>query len=115
MYKNKESILNKLTDKETERLKKSYNKYLKNQEPADVVTFNEYINHVLDVTALEHAVLTKCNYKLIIDKEIKEMDKELLLYRNNGFEPHNVFKKHFKRFNVSYHYGLKEINKEVAE
>lgn len=114
MYTDKEIILNSLTDKETEKLKKSYNKYVKSQEPADVVTFDEYVNHLLDVTALEHAVLTKCNYKQIIDNEINRMDKELLLYRNNGFTPHNVFKKHFKRFNVSYHYGLNEI-KKVAE
>ena len=99
-----------LSEKEIKQLKKSYDKYIKNLDNSGTpLNFNDYLNQVLHASILEHKDLTKYNYKIILEYEINEIQKELNHYREQGIQPHTVFKKYVKKCNIIRDFNIKDI------
>jgi len=97
------------TESEIKKLKKDYEHYLKNANNInDTLSFKEWYNKTFEASINERVRIIKENYKNCLESELKALEHEFFINRDNNIFAHNIFRKKLNKINPlpSFSYGV---------
>lgn len=93
------------TNKEIDKLKKEYEKYLKNT-PYDSLSFKEWLIKTFEVSFINRACLIKSNYINLLESELNSLKNESLKYKSICINESPVIRKKLLKVNPMINYNL---------